>query len=76
MDDKLRLPFETVSKNLFAGAYGTVDKVGISALHLQTLDGGSYDKVRAMSTTSRYILTIAGQICSLQKIPSSARRFA
>ena len=65
MDDKLRLPFETVSKNLFAGAYGTVDKVGISALHLQTLDGGTYREVRAMGTVSRYVLTVAGQICSL-----------
>ncbi|KAF1963308.1 kinase-like protein [Byssothecium circinans] len=46
IDDRRRLPFESIKRNVSAGAYGTVDKIGLSPNHLKKLDGGTYPSVK------------------------------
>ncbi|CAO2655109.1 Nn.00g101730.m01.CDS01 [Neocucurbitaria sp. VM-36] len=46
IDNQRRLPFEFISRNVFAGAYGKVDKMGISPFSLTTRDGNQNPHVK------------------------------
>jgi hypothetical protein len=59
-----------ISKDVFGGAYGKVDKKGISPFYFNTLDNNQNHKVRKPPDISDPPLTIAGQVCCLQNIPS------
>lgn len=51
VSDQHRLPFESVSEDLFAGAYGKIDKVGISSSYFKTSEGGTFSEVCGASVT-------------------------
>jgi hypothetical protein len=70
IDPQRRLPFEVISEGVFGGAYGRVDKKGISPFYFNTLNENQNHQVRKLSDTPEPPLTIAGQICRLQNIPS------
>lgn len=70
IDDQRRLPFEVISEGVFGGAYGKVDKKGISPFYFNTLNGNQNHQVRILSDTPEAPLTIAGQVRRLQNIPS------
>ncbi|KAF1846866.1 kinase-like protein [Cucurbitaria berberidis CBS 394.84] len=46
IDSQRRLPFEFISRDVFAGAYGKVDKMGISPFYLNTVDGNQNPHVK------------------------------
>lgn len=45
ISDQRRLPFEKVSRGVSAGAYGKIDKVGISPSYFKTKDGSTFPEV-------------------------------
>lgn len=45
IDERLRLPFEIISRNEKAGAYGQIDRLGISPSYLKTAQGAAFDRV-------------------------------
>jgi hypothetical protein len=69
VDDRRRLPFESISKEVFGGAYGTIDKISIRPKHLKTMKGDQNPEVRLNGHTE-IRLTVAGEVRCLQEIPS------
>ncbi|KAF2687941.1 kinase-like protein [Lentithecium fluviatile CBS 122367] len=50
ISDQRRLPFESVSKDVFAGAYGKIDKVGISPSYFRTQDGATFSEIKYVAS--------------------------
>jgi hypothetical protein len=50
IDDQRRIPFEVISEGVFGGAYGKVDKKGISPFYFNTLNGNQNHQVRKYQT--------------------------
>ncbi|KAH6870496.1 kinase-like domain-containing protein [Alternaria rosae] len=61
IDDQRRLPFEVISEGVFGGAYGRVDKKGISPFYFNTLDNNQNHQVKFVACKTFYPSNLSGQ---------------
>ncbi|CAN9334304.1 unnamed protein product [Alternaria alternata] len=61
IDDQRRLPFEVISKDVFGGAYGKVDKKGISPFYFNTLDNNQNHKVKFVACKTFHPSNLSNQ---------------
>lgn len=62
ISDQRRLPFEKVSRNVSAGAYGKIDKVGISPSYFINRDGWTFPEVHSIILCEAAANVMTGQI--------------